>query len=419
VLISAALGVGLPGAGRRADAADAILITLAILVFSTGASMTFSEMGAIRAAARRLTVVLTVTTVALPVLAWLASRLVSGVALRGGILSAGVAPAEVASVALTGLAGGEVVLAAGLLAASTILTVLLAGPILSIAGAHSSASPLGLLATLALVVALPLVAGSAMRSLDPFGGREQAVMRVLGTVSLLVLLWEVASQLHLGASDLRALLALLAYLAGGIVLGWLLAIGAPPGQRTAIVLPTAMRDFAVAAGIAASAFGAEATALLGLYGLLVLIFGTIAAYTVRRRALQWLTDPLPAPRLVVDRPHQEGSGRVGQFGDDPDQLAVKVVRPVLLIMRSVPGDRHDLAVPADQPDRDVAVVVQARARDIPGANDLSALIVRDPYVHIHACLLRSLSPSAGYPLQAIAAGYTGGSTGLRGDRGPG
>jgi predicted Na+-dependent transporter len=112
VLISAALGVGLPGAGRRADAADAILITLAILVFSTGASMTFSEMGAIRAAARRLTVVLTVTTVALPVLAWLASRLVSGVALRGGILSAGVAPAEVASVALTGLAGGEVVLAA-------------------------------------------------------------------------------------------------------------------------------------------------------------------------------------------------------------------------------------------------------------------------------------------------------------------
>jgi hypothetical protein len=44
-----------------------------------------------------------------------------------------------------------------------------------------------------------------------------------------------------------------------------------------------MRDFAVAAGIAASAFGAAAVALLGLYGLLVLIFGTAAAYAVRRR----------------------------------------------------------------------------------------------------------------------------------------
>jgi predicted Na+-dependent transporter len=282
VLISASVGVSFPGPGRRADAANAILIALAVLVFSTGASMTFSEMGAIRAAGRRLALVLLVTTVGLPVLAWLASHLVSGVALRGGILSAGIAPCEVASVALTGLAGGDAVLAAGFLATSTILTVLLAGPILSIAGAHSSASQLGLLSTLALVVALPLIAGSAMRSGDPFGGREQPAVRVLGTASLLVLLWEVASQIHLRASDARVLLALLAYLAGGVILGWLLAIGAPPAQRTAIVLPTAMRDFAVAAGIAASAFGAAAAAPLGIYGLLVLIFGSAAVYAARQ-----------------------------------------------------------------------------------------------------------------------------------------
>ncbi len=283
VLAAAALGVSWPGPGRRADAGDAILITLAVLVFCTGAAMTFSEMGAIRTAGRRLAVVLPVTTAGLPVLAWLASRLVSDVTLRGGILSAGVAPAEVASVALTGLAGGDAVLAAGLLVTSTAATVLLAGPILSIAGAHSSASQLGLLSTLALVVALPLIAGSAMRSLDPFGGREQPVIRVAGTASLLMLLWEVASQIHLRASDARVLLALLAYLAGGVILGWLLSAGAPPGQRTAIVLPTAMRDFAVAAGIAASAFGAAAAAPLGIYGLLVLLFGTVAVYAARRR----------------------------------------------------------------------------------------------------------------------------------------
>jgi len=108
--------------------------------------------------------------------------------LRGGVLAAGVAPAEVASVALTGLAGGEVALSAGLLVASTLLTVLLAGPILSLPGAHSSTSQLGLLSTLALAVALPLVAGSATRTLDPIGGREQSLVRILGTVSLLVLL---------------------------------------------------------------------------------------------------------------------------------------------------------------------------------------------------------------------------------------
>ena len=283
VLIVAAVGVAFPGPGRRADAGDAIVVTLAVLVFSTGAAMTFRDISAIRTAGRRLAVVLPVTTVGLPVLAWLASRLVSGVALRGGILSAGLAPTEVASVALTGLAGGDAVLAAGLLATSTVLTVLLAGPILGIAGAHSVASPLGLLATLVLVVALPLAAGSALRSADPLGGRERPAVRVLGTASLLVLLWEVASQLDLRAGNARVLLALLAYLAGGAGLGALLAIGAPPGQRTAIVLATAMRDFAVAAGIAASAFGAAAAAPLGIYGVLVLIFGTVAVYLARPR----------------------------------------------------------------------------------------------------------------------------------------
>jgi hypothetical protein len=48
------------------------------------------------------------------------------------------------------------------------------------------------------------------------------------------------------------------------------------------VLTTAMRDFAVAAGIAASAFGAAAAAPLGIYGLLVLLFGSAAAYTAQR-----------------------------------------------------------------------------------------------------------------------------------------
>lgn len=286
VLIVAALGVAFPGPGRRADAGGAILVTLAVLVFSTGASMTFSEMTAIRAASRRLVVVLAVTTVVLPVLAWLASQLVSGAAVRGGVLAAGVAPAEVASVALVGLAGGEAVMAAGLLAASTVVTVVLAGPILGLLGAHSSTSLIGLLATLTLVVALPLLAGSAMRSIDPFGGREQPAVRVLGTASLLVLLWEVASQLHLTASDIRVLLALLVYLVGAAVLGWVLAIGAPARQRTAIVLLTAMRDFAVAAGIAVSAFATAAAAPLGIYGVLVLIFGATAVSVVRRRQAQ-------------------------------------------------------------------------------------------------------------------------------------
>ena len=178
VLVVAGLGVALPAPGRRLDAGGAILITLAVLVFCTGSSVTFADIRGMRAAAGRMALVLAATTVILPVLAWLASRLVTGAALQGGVLAAGVAPVEVASVALTGMAGGEVVVAAGLLIASTLLTVLLAGPILRLLGAHSAVSQLGLLSTLALVVALPLIAGCAMRTLDPFGGRERPLINV-------------------------------------------------------------------------------------------------------------------------------------------------------------------------------------------------------------------------------------------------
>ena len=282
VLIIAGLGVALPEPGRRLDGGGAILITLAVLVFCTGSSVTFADIGSMRAVAGRMALVLAASTVTLPLLAWLASRLVSGPALQGGILAAGVAPVEVASVALTGMAGGEVVVAAGLLIASTLLTVLLAGPILGLLGAHSAVSQLGLLATLALVVAMPLIAGCAMRTLDPFGGRERSLIEVLGMASLLVLLWEISSELRLHASDGRVAVALLVFLAGAGGLGWLLARGAPRRQRTAVILPTTMRDFAVAAGIAASAFGIAAAAPMGIYGVMVLVFGAITVYVSKR-----------------------------------------------------------------------------------------------------------------------------------------
>src|SRR5258705_548179 len=49
-------------------------------------------------------------------------------------------------------------------------------------------------------------------------------------------------------------------------------------------------------------------------------------------SLQRLGKPLPAACLVVHRPHQEGSCRIGQSGDDADELAMKIVRSALLMI---------------------------------------------------------------------------------------
>jgi hypothetical protein len=48
---------------------------------------------------------------------------------------------------------------------------------------------------------------------------------------------------------------------------------------------------------------------------------------------------------------------------------VKVAGPMLVAMSSLPSDGHDHAVSADQPHRDIAVVVERGGRDIPCADD--------------------------------------------------
>ncbi len=272
VVVVGAVGVVAPHPARVLDRAGGIEPTLALLVFATGLSVDAASLWAVRARWARLLVVLAVSTVALPGLAWAVSRLVSGPA-RYGILTLGVAPSEVASVAFVGVAGGETAVAAALLAASGVVTVIDAGPVLGLLVHAPTLHPLGLLANLALVVALPLAAGSALRRIARPGRRGLDLGRLVGTTALLVLLWEVASQVQLRSAYATVAIALCVLLAGSAGLGWLLASQLPKPARPGVLLPVAMRDFAIAAGIADAAFGPAATGPLGLYGLLVLLFG--------------------------------------------------------------------------------------------------------------------------------------------------
>jgi predicted Na+-dependent transporter len=264
-------------AGHGIDAA------LAVLVFATGLSLRLADLAAVRVAWRRIAVVLLVSTATLPALAWAASRLIAAGELRSGLLAVGVAPAEVATVALCAIAGGEAAVCAVLLVASTVVTVLLAGPILSLLGASAAVSAAGLLGNLALVVALPLAAGAGLAAARPPGPRLDAAARLVTVLALLVLLWQVASQVRLDSAYGRVVAALVVYIAGSAVLGWALAARLPARRATAVVLPVAMRDFAVAAGIATAAFGPSAAAPLGAYGVLVLLAGSAVALLVRRR----------------------------------------------------------------------------------------------------------------------------------------
>lgn len=282
VLASAVLGGTVPGPARWGVEHGGITTALTVLVLAVGLGLPVTELTRTRAHSQRIVVVVAVPVVVLPALAWAASRLVSPGPLRDGVISAGVAPTEVAAVALAALAGGSAALAATVLIGSTLTTILLAAPTLDLLTTTPTSSSNGsLLITLLANVALPLTVGITLRAALP-GRHEPAADTVSSggtTLAVLVLIWLVASQAHLGSTYLQAGLALLLFLGASTLTGALLTRGLPAAIRTSLLLPVAMRDFAIAAGIAAHAFGPPAAAPLALYGVLVLVLGAVAART--------------------------------------------------------------------------------------------------------------------------------------------
>jgi predicted Na+-dependent transporter len=89
-------------------------------------------------------------------------------------------------------------------------------------------------------------------------------------------------------------LALLVFRAGSAALARRPGAGGGRRVAVAVLLTISMRDFAIAAGLADAAFGPAAAAPLGLYGILVLAWGTAAAGFLRRRQAAGAGLPVPA-----------------------------------------------------------------------------------------------------------------------------
>jgi hypothetical protein len=134
---------------------------------------------------------------------------------------------------------------------------------------------------LTLVVGAPMAAGIALRTRLTLSTGQKAAAERLSVAVVTLLVWLVASQVRLTTAYLGVAAALLVFLAGSAILGVALGAGAPAPIARAVLLTTSMRDFSIAAGIAVAAFGATSAAPLGLYGVMVIVWG-MAVATVRR-----------------------------------------------------------------------------------------------------------------------------------------
>jgi len=300
VLAAAVIGLSVQPPLAWLAARQGINVLLAVLVFATAVTI---EPAALRRAAsawQRLLVALAIGATVLPALSWTVARMVPAGPLRNGVLTVGLAPCEIASVATTAMARGEAAIAAGALIGSTVVAVAIAGPLLALEAGHAGFSPGGVIANLALVVALPLAVGIALRAWSATAralatprAQRAASHVALAAVAALVAL--IASEVHLSAGYATVAAALVVFLLASAVIGRLLGLRAPRPVAAALLLTTSMRDFAIAAGLATAAFGPAAAAPLGMYGILVLVWGTAAAGALRRRTAVPGMTPQSAP----------------------------------------------------------------------------------------------------------------------------
>jgi len=258
-------------------------IFLVILVFFTALTIEPRTLRDLPAAWRRLSVALLAGITVLPALSWSVAHLVSAGHLRDGVSAIGLAPCEIASIATTAMAGGDVALAGGLLLGSTVLTVVLAGPILAAEASGTALDPWHILVNLLCIVAVPLAVGVTVRgTLRPPPHLIEAASTI-STLSVAALVALVASEVHFARSYLSVLLAVVVFVVVSAGVGLLIGRGGTRRARGALLLTLSMRDFAIAAGLATAAFGADAAAPLGLYGIAVLLWGTGVAGFMRGR----------------------------------------------------------------------------------------------------------------------------------------
>ncbi len=259
--------------------ADRSDLLLAALVLATALGITASELRDDLHRHRSSILVLSVAPiVVLSLAAWAIGRPFDPHT-RDGLLAVGASSSEVATVGLVTLAGADATIALGAVAGSLIISALLGPVALGALSGHAGHGGTGhLLVRFALVVIAPLIAGVAIRSavthrLAHVDAERDGVAAIIVAVLVYAALSGTSGSHGLGA----ALLAGVAFLAVAAVLAetWRRATTGPVAVPGALTV--AMRDFAVAAALAAQAFGTRAGVVPGVYGVVMLLAGSAAA----------------------------------------------------------------------------------------------------------------------------------------------
>ena len=277
--ITAAVVALLAPSGALAERSD---LVLAALVLFTALGIPTSELASLRSRKRVVAGLVFAPFALLVLLAWAVSRLFDD-PVRDGVLALGVASTEIAAVGLVALAGGSAVLALGVLAGSLVVAALAGPPVLGLLAQAGTDMAVGeLVGRFALVVVVPLALGLAASARFARLSDVDADLGGLASLTVVLLLYCAMSGAPGGDELLSAAAgsALFLVVSGVAVAAW--ALVAPRDLRLTGALVIELRDFAVAAALAAQAFGPPAATVSAVYGVLMLLLGAAAAHAAVR-----------------------------------------------------------------------------------------------------------------------------------------
>ena len=263
--------------------ADRSGLVLAALVLITALGVDPRELKALRGRWRLVSGLVVLPFVVLAPVAWAIGQAFTG-PVRDGALTLGLAPTEVATAGLVALALGDAALVLAAVVGSLVVSALLGPVVLSVvAGAEAGTGEL--VGSFALVVLVPLIAGVAIRSVQPRLREAETVLNGAGAIVVSALVYAALS-----GAEVDELGSSLAAAAAFLAVSGLVAAGvawARPGRDPVTVpLTVALRDFAVAAALAEAAFGSRAASVAGVYGVLMLVAGAVVAGIAGRRAVR-------------------------------------------------------------------------------------------------------------------------------------
>ncbi|HEY3366338.1 MAG TPA: hypothetical protein VGK74_14885 [Symbiobacteriaceae bacterium] len=276
ILLAGVCGYLLPGPATAGE----FLVPWLLFAMMLGLGLTMAP-GDFRGALRRREALgaLALQLIAIPLTAAALRFAVRPTPLRDGIFVLGLAPAEITSALMAGLAGGDLPLSATLLVLSMATSLL----VIPLAAGTQAAGPLAV--ELLLCVLLPLGLGMLVRA--NFWQPRRELCDATSASAVIGLVFIACGPV--GGAGLPALLTLvlvaLAMVAAGFGWGVLAGrlVGASGGRLVSMVFFGGMREFGVAAAVALAAFPSGAALPAAIYGPVMMVVAGVVASRLRVR----------------------------------------------------------------------------------------------------------------------------------------